>query len=462
MLHDKNGLAGLIMSLAVLASAPAGAQETAATPQPTRIFETGNIRGELLTVGEGKALTAGSAVFAQIRLSTEATGRRGGLAADILVEAERGEIAAITGASSKDGEAGARRARVEGLRKGRDRTVLVELKLPNSTQAEPTRLKVSLLPAADGEARPDAQAPAAGQASAEISWTVKDCAGSYYGALQQIRENPELKISEKLKLATKTDPTLPKSWLFAPKTERRSSRRSRRSSRETAASSTERERAVYTEAGKLVRSGRDPALSSSGDLGWALGKVAGDLDGYLAQPSNPAMCTGAPGLTGYYEKRLEALPKRGERLTQLATDAKTVAREKAEAALRVARELPEDAPAWGTITPVAAKAMALGDGGLKDMTVSLAELAALPAEALAKVKDAATPYDALVQVREAGFETDGMPDGVRKALREAFVATDAAARVEVIQQRHLDVQHAFEGRIKAIREAHQTHCVCQS
>jgi hypothetical protein len=461
MLHDKNSLAGLIMSLAVLAMAPARAQETAAPAQPTRIFETGGIRGELLTVGEGKALTAGSAVFAQIRLSTDATGRRGGLAADILVEAERGEIAAITGASSENGEAGTRRARVEGLRKGRDRTVLVELKLPKSTQAEPTRLKVSLLPAADGDARSDAQAPAAGQASAELSWSVKDCAGSYYGALQQIRENPELKISEKLKLATKADPALPKNWLFAPKMERRS-RRSRRSAPDIAAAPTERERAVYTEAGKLVRSGRDPALSSSGDLGWALGKVAGDLDGYLAQPSNPAMCTGTPGLTGYYEKRLEALPKRGERLTQLATDARAVAREKAEAALRAARELPEDAPAWGSITPVAAKAMALGDGGLKDLAVSLAELAALPADALTKVKDAATPYDALIQVREAGFETDGMPEAVRKALREAFVAADAAARLDVVQRRHLEVQRAFEGRIKAIREAHQTHCVCQS
>ena len=464
MLHFKNGLASAIVSLALLAGQTAGAQEAATPARPTKILETGGIRGELLTFGENEALTAGSSVFAQIRLSSQVSGRRSASqAAELIVTAERGEIVSLTGASVGDEDGGAKRARVEGLRKGRDRTVLVELRLPNAETAEPTRLKVSLLALSGDGSRADGAAPAGQQpVAAEISWGVKDCAGGYYGALQQIRANAELKISDKLKLAAKPDPALPQSWLFSPKPERRS-RRLRRSSPDiTASSPTDRERAVFTEAGKLVRAGRDPALSTSVDLGWALGKVAGDLDGYLAQPANAAICTGAPGMIGYYEKRLEALPKHGERLTRLAADAKAVAREKAEIALQTARELPDGAATWGSLTPVATKAMTLGDEGLKGLTLSLAELAALPAEVLGKVKDAATPYEALAQVREAGFETEGMPEAVRKAVRNALIALDAAARLEVVQQRHMEIQRAFEGRIRAIRDAHSAHCTCQS
>jgi hypothetical protein len=462
MLHFKNGLAGAIVSLALLAGQPAGAQEAATPAKSTKMLETGGIHGELLTFGEDKALTAGSSVFAQIRLSSQVSGKRSASqAAEIIIAAERGDIVAVTGASVKDEDGGAKRARVDGLRKGRDRTVLVEVRLPKAEAAEPTRLKVSLLAVPGNGSKADTPEPAGQQAAAEVSWSVKDCVGGYYGALQQIRENAELKISEKLKVATKADPALPQSWLFSPKPERRSRRLRRSSPDTTAASPTERERAVFAEAGKLVRAGRDPALSTSVDLGWALGKVAGDLDGYLAQPANAAICTGAPGMIGYYDKRLEALPKRGEYLTRLAADAKAVAREKAEAALQTARELSDGAAAWGSLTPVATKAMALGDDGLKGLTLSLAELAALPAEALGKVKDALTPYEALSQVREAGFETDGMPEAVQRAVREALVAIDAAARLEVVQQRHMEMQRAFEGRIKAIRDAHSAHCTCQ-
>jgi hypothetical protein len=448
----QNGFAALLFCLA---SAAASAQ-TATVPaegaaQPlVKIFASGEIRGELLTTPEGKALTAGGVVFARVKLSTEAASRRGGLTADVLIEAEQGEIAGVTGASLKE-EGKARRASIEGLRKGRDRLLLIEIRLPQ-TDIAPTKLKVTVWEGKSGT-----------PAVAEATWSVKDCAGGFHGALQQIRADTAGRPGDRWREAAMADPSLPKSWLFAPKEERRSRpRRGRRSSTEITASSGPNEREIFAEAGRLVRARKDPALSRDSDIGWVLGKVASGLEIYLSQPTNPAICTGALGLTDYYGKRLEDLIKRGAQLARLAADAKLLAQAKAEAAFRAVRELPQDSAGWNGATPVAMKAMTMRGDDLKTLTVSLSELAALPPDALGKVKDAATPYDGLIQVSEAGYEHDGMPDSIRKALRAAFAAIDAAARLEVMSQRHNIVQGAFEARLKAIRDAHATHCVCQS
>jgi hypothetical protein len=222
------------------------------------------------------------------------------------------------------------------------------------------------------------------------------------------------------------------------------------------------QREIFNEAGKLVRAGRDAALDRDANIGWALGKIGSDLDNYLAQPINPAICTGAPGLADWYEKRLADFVKRGEKLNALTSDATRLAQDKVETVFRLVRELSDETPGWGGITPVSAKAIPIRNDSLAGMAISLAELAAIPAATLEKVRQAKAPYDALLPVHEAGIGTDGMPDPIRDALRTAFGAIDAAARLDVIRERNAGVLSAFEGRIKAIRDAHAKHCVCQS
>lgn len=467
MVDLRSVLSGLVIGFTIAASgnafaesagkraAAADALSPAAAP-PVKILKAGGIRAELLTIGEDKMLAAGSAAFAQVRLSTDAAARKG-VSAELLVEASGGEVVSITGTGSKAEDKGAAgRVQVKGLRKNRDRNLLVEVKLPKA-ESDRTTLRVTL------RALSDADQAGGNEATAEITWSVKDCAGGYYGALQEIRNKTEWQATEKWKAAAKADPNLPKGWLFAPKEERRSRRRRRRSEPEvTAASPVKNQREIFAEASKMARTGRDTALDRDGNLGWVLGKIAGDLDNYLSQPINPAICTGAPGLADYYEKRLADLVKRGEKLSALAADAKRLAEDKAETAFRLVRELSDETPGWGGITPVAAKAMTIRNDSLTSIAASLAELAAVPAEILDKVRQAQAPYDALVPIHDAGIGADGMPDGIRDSLRAAFAAIDAAARLDVIRERHAGVQSAFEGRIKAIREAHGKHCVCQS
>ena len=434
---------------------------TAAFPgraDAVKTLEAGDVRAELLTMGGDKALTAGSGAFAQIKLSTGGAAKQG-VSAEIVVEAEHGVVATIDGLGlTTDAKGNTMRARVEGLRKGRDRKLLVEVKLLPAAGQERTTLKVTLRALALlGKAD---KPGTASEDMAAISWTVKDCAGGYYGALQQIHADSSLRPGEKWKEAAKADDSLPKGWVFAPKEERRSRRNRARSAADVA--STKTERAILTEAGRLARAGRDPALDRDGELGWMLGKVATDLDSYLSQPTNPAICTGALGMTDYYLRRLSALAQRGERLEQLAGDARAMARGKVEAAFATARGLPEETLGWSGVTPTAAQAMTVRTDSLAGMAVSLAELAAVPGDVITKVKDAQAPYDALIPVQEAGIDRDGMPDAVRDALRAALTSIDAAARLDAIAKRHKSLQAAFDGRINAIRDAHGKHCVCES
>jgi hypothetical protein len=155
--------------------------------------------------------------------------------------------------------------------------------------------------------------------------------------------------------------------------------------------------------------------------------------------------------------------QRGRQLARLAADARGLARWKVEVAFRAARELQRNRSRWsGGITPVAMRITAVRSETLTGLTASLAELAAVPQPTLSRIWDAPSTYDALIRMAEVGFEREGVPYAIRDQLRAAFVALDAAARLELARQRHAALQSAFEGRLRAIRDAHAAHCVCQS
>jgi hypothetical protein len=456
-----------VLILCLIAIAFAGRDDAGTTAsldlgdeaQPlVRGFAAGAIRGELFTTPEDGPISAGRSVFAQIKLSADSVKRSVG--ADLVIEADHGEIGAITGASGEvRGDGQLMRASVDGLRKGRDRLLLVEVKLPRMRSGR-SSIRVTLNAA--GNWGSTGAIGSTNGASAELSWTVKDCASSYSTALRQIRDNPQWRPMERWREAAIADPGLPRSWLFAASGSR--PRRSLAAEPETtSASTTGSEREIFAEADKLVRARKDPALDRDGPLGWSLGRLAGDLEGYLTQPPHPAICVGARGLMDYHQGRLDGLAQRGRQLARLAADAKGLARWRVETAFRSARELRNNRQMLSAgMTPIAARSLTVRGDTLTALTASLAELAAVPQPTLLKIWNAPTPYDALIRVAEAGFERDGMPYPIRDDIRAALAALDAAARLEIGRQRHAALQSAFEGRLKAIRAAHAAHCVCQS
>ncbi len=264
-------------------------------------FATRDVRGELIVPPQDGPIAAGSSVFAQIKLSTLAEGRQH-ISADLLIEAEHGEIGAVTGATGEVQDDGQLvRATIDGLRKGRDRILQVEVKLPRARSGR-TGLKVTL--SSNDPARAYTLASFE-EASAEIVWYAKDCAGSYASALRQIRDNAQWRPMERWREASMADASLPRSWLFTTKDSRPNAGFAEPQT--TGSSSTRNERQIFSEADKLVRARKDPALDREGTLGWTLGKLADDLESYLSQPGSPAICTGVAGLLNYYQSRLDGL-----------------------------------------------------------------------------------------------------------------------------------------------------------
>ena len=91
-------------------------------------MQAGPVRGALTATPMAGRYSAGTSAFVQIRLSSESTAKRG-IAAELLLEVEHGEIVGVTGPEvDTDEEGNVRIAHIEGLRQGRDRSLLVEVK----------------------------------------------------------------------------------------------------------------------------------------------------------------------------------------------------------------------------------------------------------------------------------------------------------------------------------------------
>ncbi len=88
--------------------------------------------------------SAGTSAFVQIRLSSKSTAKHG-IEAELLLEVEHGEIVGVTGPQvDTDEEGNVRIAHIEGLRQGRDRSLLVEVKLRTAEGNPPNKLKLTL------------------------------------------------------------------------------------------------------------------------------------------------------------------------------------------------------------------------------------------------------------------------------------------------------------------------------
>ncbi len=458
-------LAGALLTTAVLAETPSvtGAVQSVSDAEMRldlpRYLRAGPIRGELTATPANGRYAAGASAFAQLKLSGDTDAKRG-IAAELLLEAENGEIVSVTGPEVDAEETGATHlARIEGLRQGRDRTVLIEFKLRAAGNA-PNTLKLTLREAQTDERETSRQGSGAAEETVAIAWPVNDCAGGYHAAIKQIGENGGNRLRESWREALRPDKSMARGWLFRPLMPRRSVRR--QAETETGALSQSEQRAIYVEANGLIGTGYDSSLRESGRYGWTVAKVGADLRKYFSQAENPALCTGAIGFTDYYEKQLAPLGKRGERLAKLAADAKRLAQEKAGQAVVTARTLPGGHPAWGGATLAALKPVSDTPDDLKTRIVELMQLADFPMEAVAKVKEAEGAYAALRILDDAGLDAGEAPKMLRAELREALSAIEAAIRLEAFQQRGAALWQKLHGSLDAIREAHAKNCICGS
>ena len=437
------------------------------TPAPAmqNVLKAGPLRAALTATPMTGRYPAGTSAFAQIRLSSESTAKRG-IAAELRLEVEHGEIVGVTGSQvDTDEEGSVRIAHIEGLRQGRDRSLLVEVKLHTAEGNPPNKLKLTLRsPGAERDAQDDEASGPAGSAdntdTALLAWPVTDCARGYLAALRQIGEEKGNRLREIWRAASRPERSMPREWLFRPELPKNVSRRRKVAPDVTASIAAKDAREIFLEAGRLLRAGYDPDLGLKGRYSFTLSKTSSDLRKYFSQDENAAICTGAIAFTNYYEGKLSPLRKRGERLTALNAEAKLLARERADAIFEAARGLPMGHPGWGGATLAALKPIEERSSDLKAMVADLVEVAGLPDEFVAELKSAAGPYAALLAVEDHGFGSVELPKDTRADLRQALSAIEAAVLLDTFVGRYAGFWDGFYGSLEAIRDAHGKSCVC--
>ena len=232
---------------------------------------------------------------------------------------EHGEIVGVTGPQvDTDEEGNVRIAHIEGLRQGRDRSLLVEVKLRTAEGNPPNKLKLTLRsPGAEPDEKDGAAVELAAFSestdTALLAWPVTDCAGGYLAALRQIGEEKGNRLREIWREASRPEKSMPREWLFRPALPKSSSRRRKVAPADVTASLAAQDaREIFLEAGRLLRAGYDPDLGLKGRHSFTLSKTSNDLRKYFSQDENAAICTGAIAFTNYYEGKLSPLRKRGE------------------------------------------------------------------------------------------------------------------------------------------------------
>ena len=445
------------------AGANSASQSMPAPPMPS-VLTVGSIRGALTATPMDGRYSAGTSAFAQVKLSSTSTAKRG-IAAELLLEVEHGEIVGVTGAAlESDQEGSVRVAQLEGLRQGRDRTLLVEVKLRRAEGNPPNTLKLTLrAPRGEGgrdDSGNEPPASAENAATVQLAWRVRDCADSYHAALRRIGDEKGNRLREIWRAASRPEKSMPREWLFRPALPKNASRRRVATSDVTSSIATRDAREIFVEAGRLLRAGYDAELGMKGRHSDTLGKISNDLRKYFSQDENAAICTGAIAFTNYYEGKLSPLRKRGDKLAALSADAKQLARERVDAVFEAVRGLPEGHPGWGGATLASLRPNEDRSSDLKAMVADLGEVAALAEAAIADIKAADGPYAALRTVEDHGLDGAELPKETRADLRQALSAIEAAVLLDTFVGRYAGFWDGFYGSLQAIRDAHGKNCAC--
>ena len=463
--------AALCALFLIVLNLSAYAEPTIATLQPSLItirqdqlpltIILGDIRGKLEATPLDQPHTEGASAFAQFTFSSEDSSRKG-RSAELLVEAENGEIVSVVGEGVKtDEQDGKRLVNIAGIRAKRKRRVLVEMKLNGEDSEGISTLKFAMR--AHGEKAPDDEdQQVIIRQTVALSWPIAPCGRSYHSALQKIGEAGGNALREVWRNARRPLKSMSRRWHFRPSVPKRSRRRGR-NNETTGTISRKGERAILIETRSIMRSGFRRDLGSRGRYGWEISKTAADLKTYFSQDYNPSICTGAPDFAAYHEEKLSPLANTSTRLQKLASDAEILAGASVVKFIESTRNLPGGHPAWGGASlKTLQKPVSSGDG-MKSLVLRLLESANAKPDAVAEVAKRKNAYEALKILDRIGLRDAGIPSRRRRAeLRQVLGHIEAAVRLVAYRAQYDAFWLNFSNSLKDIRAAHKEYCVCGS
>lgn len=474
------------------------------------VLVAGNLQAQIGGVTPGETVSAGSSTIAEVTIKY--TGKRRSSDAELLLSAEGAKFMAISGRRIRVSKSGANRiARVRGLRRGKPRTVVVELSLGGGESLggnlTKSLLSITLRPRRRSEQQTD---------STILTWSVIDCATQFHGALQQLfNENGE-RLNVSLKSASAASRDFPgrwlfpvrlqtqkpkKKWVYEERTERKkvctrsksrryrtSSGRVRRKRRCVAwttrnvkrrvrvavpvaePSSAERQR-IQSEM-NLIRTatpfararGAAQDLSKKGRFGFVSRRIATDLRTYLRQPKHPALCTGTSTMMDYLYGGASSFRGRIAQIAANSVNAHVPAEARVERLLDELMGEPGGHPGFGG-APLSVlqpePKLQDRDAQLRALIDRIAELS-LSQSHVALVKSQTETFAALRQfsrlIRKGAMA--GYSKAVQTATHQALGMIEAAHYLRAANRRYANVNSALFGSIEAIRGAHAKHCVC--
>ena len=264
--------------------------------------------------------------------------------------------------------------------------------------------RAALFPGATNRIAIEARAESGPIASAELSLRAADCAGAYHTRISVLRTGVLQTAKNEADAIRKSDPAWPRSRSF-PAT----------GTRTGPLANAERLAAYFlAQGGADAELGRDP-------LRFNIVRWASDLTAYSTQPMNPALCSGTEQLIVRYRDTIAPTSRRIEATRATALSALEAARnasgaEPSENLARIVRRAIEKAGLKApdeTVSPLAALASARTSlesekqpDAAQMETLSLAETAAVLAEAVKRVEKLSGSIDAtLAAIATAAKET---------------------------------------------------------
>jgi len=434
-------------------TAALGDQGTTGTAVKSEYHElkTDGVSATITVLRTGHPFPAGGSAFVQIKLKNTAKAKR--VSAELVLETDRADIREVSGSLLTIREEG---------REGEPGTGQDEMQ---------NKLKVTLRqPGGTGE-------------TATMGWRVANCASGFYSQIVKVREGSGAGLADAIKAARSKDRTRPGRWLFPPrlKTSKasrkcvsRAKRWNKRSGRyyfsctkyetiEPMAVGTitpvKSERSIFNFASRYVSArAYDRELSQTRDSGWAANRVSQNLQGFLKQKNNPAICTGAIPFLNYFDKRMEGFVKRASTFDEMAGKSWSLALLRTAEAVEAAKSDPGGHPGWGT-TPLDIPDSTF-EPTLQNQVETLAQLTT-NAELIQQISNADNAFAALrVMSTDLKGAAKSSSESSRTAQYRALSAIEAADYIGTVARHYTDLRHALIGSIDTIREAHAANCTC--
>ena len=426
----------------------------------------GDLHATVTASDAGGVLPVGSS--ASVTITIKAAG--GNRTAAVLVEAEGGEVLALSGGGAKASAVRAGLVADVALPASGSMTLNAEMGLKSGAKGADgkprNRLRVTVLPQLGG------------RDETVFSWGLADCAGDYYAELQKILRSRREHMVPMLEAAFATDPELPGKWMFPTQitSPLRICKGAKGKKLATCTGATSA-KSADKQAGKpemdeprvlqlanqiLAMKGALPGFQKRAQpLRQVSNTLLNGLRVYMEQDAHPALCSGVDSMVGYYNDHTPLLRNTiAEGRNALPAAQKLAIAKVADLAKTPAAS--NSSSGSGVISAAVASEPAQAGYVATDLVdrIGKAILSAPDASETVSIQALPAKLEHMRALLDGAATVDLAPDK-RTAALSALRLIEANLYLATAAKKYAGLDDAIYGTMSAITDAHKAKCVCQ-